>query len=105
MKLWVDDIRNSPDDSWIIARDYNKAIDCLDTGFFDVVSLDHDLGDESAKTGYNIVCWIEKKIVTGEWTTLPTIYVHSANPVGRRNIERAISSCAALLEMRNRVGQ
>jgi hypothetical protein len=96
MKLFIDDIRNPPDQDWIVARSYNEAITILETGIISVVSLDHDLGEE--KTGYDIICWIEEKLMTGAWVFVPEIFIHSANPVGRKNILRAYDSILRYME-------
>jgi hypothetical protein len=102
MKLWIDDIRTpNPPEVWIIARNYREAtciLECFEPGLISEISFDHDLGLDS-KSGYDIVCWIEEKIVTGEWTFVPKMVVHSANPVGRANIERAIRAIEDRREM------
>lgn len=46
MKLWVDDIRNAPDDSWHIARTAVEAIRAIARYDFDVISLDHDISHQ-----------------------------------------------------------
>lgn len=43
-KLFFDDVREPPDDSWIIAKTVQEARDMLGAIAFDVVSLDHDIG-------------------------------------------------------------
>lgn len=43
MKLFVDDMRNAPDDSWVVARKVEQAIRLLAVQNFDEVSLDHDI--------------------------------------------------------------
>jgi hypothetical protein len=53
-------------------------------------SLDHDLGDDSNGTGYNVACYIEEAAYTGQLRP-QEIYIHSANPVGRMNKESAIA--------------
>lgn len=89
MKLWLDDIRPMPqgyDKHVLTAKD---AIKELATGKVTHISFDHDLGD--FKTGYNVACFIE----TGAHDqTIPRLTwdIHSANPVGRRNIEQAMIS-------------
>jgi len=90
MKLYIDDWRNPPGDDWIVARNYDEAIKILETGLVSEISFDHDLGE--LKSGYDIVCWIETKLFTKEWTFVPSMSVHSMNPVGRRNIEMVINA-------------
>jgi len=90
MKLFVDDVRKSPDSSWEIARTYKEAIDALKSGMVEVLSLDHDLGEDL--TGYDIINWLERKVYHEEIEAPKEILVHSANPVGVNNIKRAINS-------------
>lgn len=86
-KLYVDDIRDAPDSSWDIARNYRQAIHMLETNNYDVVSLDHDLGDfdkdtKREYTGYDILLWIVERKEAG--LTYPAdVRVHTANvPAG-----------------------
>ena len=48
MKLFVDDIRHMPDDSWVGATTINSAITFIDTFSekIDVISLDHDISHQ-----------------------------------------------------------
>lgn len=97
MKLWVDDIREPPGEEWLWAKNYEEAVATLIYGNVHTLSLDHDLGED--KTGYDIVCLIERQIGKGGWwRPVPEILVHSANPVGRDNINRAIDSIQRLLD-------
>lgn len=43
MKLFVDDIRNPPDDTWTLARTVTEAIRAISRFDFEVISLDHDI--------------------------------------------------------------
>jgi hypothetical protein len=60
------------------------------------LSLDHDLGLDSLeaeRTGYTVLTWLEAEIAHERWPfPLPQITIHSANPVGRARMERAIES-------------
>lgn len=69
-----------------VARTYNEAIELLSTSYvdYDLISLDHDLGEE--KTGYDIA-----KYIVENQMTVPPIAIHSANPVGRFNIEQLLT--------------
>lgn len=46
MKLWVDDIRNAPDESWHVARTALAAIRAIARYDFEVISLDHDISHQ-----------------------------------------------------------
>lgn len=46
MKLYIDDIRNAPDDSWTVARTVLSAIRAIKMFDFDEISLDHDISHQ-----------------------------------------------------------
>jgi hypothetical protein len=46
MKLWVDDIRNAPDETWHVARTSLEAIRAISRYEFEVISLDHDISHQ-----------------------------------------------------------
>lgn len=48
MKLWIDDIRNAPDESWTVARTVTSAIRALRMFNTEIteVSLDHDISHQ-----------------------------------------------------------
>lgn len=100
MKIWLDDIRPAPN-GWFWAKSCDEAWPKL----FDPdilvteVSLDHDLG-ENLPTGYDFVNVIEEMIGLEIWPkglAIPVFHIHSANPVGRKNMERAINSIECLV--------
>ena len=87
MKLWIDDIRKPPDDTWIWAKSSRDAIEyiyCGGVGYFDLISFDHDLGgNDTSRTVVLFLCnhpdlWPNKCLV------------HSANPVGKEWLEEMI---------------
>ena len=92
MKIWLDDIRDAPDESWTVMRTYQECSDEIMFTLDDItdISLDHDLGEE--KTGYDIAKLIEE-LVQGDYNYFPpNLSVHSDNPVGRANILAAIKN-------------
>lgn len=87
--LFVDDLRmpvkwQDPKYNVTICRTYAEAIECLAFRKYDVVDLDHDLGEE--KTGYDICKYIVEKGIN-----VPTIVTHTANPVGRENMAQLLN--------------
>lgn len=88
MRVWVDDVRPKPADYDVWLLDADTAIRTLRLCLVTHISLDHDLGDDS-KTGYDIAKFIEEAAYKKTLAPLEVV-VHSANPVGRKNIERAI---------------
>lgn len=54
------------------------------------ISFDHDLG-ENEETGYDLAKWLEERHYSEVQPHLNIIYsIHSANPVGRKNIQQAL---------------
>src|SRR4051812_24062717 len=86
MKLFLDDIRDPPNDTWTVARSYREAVELVQhQGFPETVSFDHDLGD--GPTGMDFAHWLvafdlDHNVMPDKFT----FQVHSANPVGRDNI-------------------
>lgn len=83
MKLWIDDLRDPPE-GWFWAKTSDVAIRTLAMQTYDTVSFDHDLGGDD--TTRRVVMWL---CDTGAWPE--TIYVHTANPVGREWLEGTIN--------------
>ena len=93
MKVFVDDVRDPPDDTWVLLRTGESAIAFLSTqeGEIDILSLDHDLG-EGKKTGYDVLKWIEAQVFLHNYMPPKEILIHTDNPAGRKNMELAIGS-------------
>jgi hypothetical protein len=97
--LYVDDIRNIPasyqndNEVWDLARNYDQAIKMLQITDYDMLSLDHDIAswndDGREMTGYDITLWLAQRKIDGLYTP-PEIFVHSANPVGVRNMNAVL---------------
>ena len=106
--LYLDDVRTPKDDKWIVARDYDEFVSIIrlnGLSSFEVISLDHDLGEGAMveyytnvknnykldydniieKTGYDAAKFLVAQSMAGN-IPLPKIYVHSANPIGSANI-------------------
>lgn len=96
MKLWHDDIRKPPDDSWTWVRTNDDAMTLLEYPGAEAISLDHDLGfdqadpdapnahllrGQSEKTGLDLVDWM---IRTDR--VPPKVTVHSWNPAGAQRM-------------------
>ncbi|SOE64732.1 hypothetical protein SAMN05446935_2517 [Burkholderia sp. YR290] len=88
-RLFIDDIRDPVVPDWVIARTSSEAITALEArGCPFEISFDHDLGgDDTAMV-------VAKKLISmdldagGGFIPADFVYsVHSANPVGKSNIE------------------
>jgi len=109
-KLWLylDDVRIPNDDRWQLVKNYDEFISHIRLNGlenYEVISLDHDLGDTamreyfnnvkdnykidydniSEKTGYDCAKWLVAE-ASNKNIDLPTVYVHSANPIGAANM-------------------
>ncbi|ASV44248.1 hypothetical protein PBI_SCTP2_233 [Salicola phage SCTP-2] len=97
--LWVDDIRD-PDDyasfkgcdvTWV--KNYNRAIEEINTGMFDTICLDNDLGEE--KEGVDIFNYIEEHLFnySSFIQNLNCVYIHTSNTSARKTM---LSACENL---------
>ena len=89
MKLFLDDVRPAPD-GWHRVPTVAAAKALLTSNEkINEISLDHDLG-EGQETGYDLLKWIERQVAIVGFVPPPIIKIHSANPVGKKNMEAAI---------------
>lgn len=90
LRVWLDDERLMPEGFDIHVKTSKEAIEIIRKGGVYLISLDHDLGDGGG-TGYEVAKYIEEKSFNG--AILPMeVRVHSANPVGRKNILMCIDN-------------
>lgn len=108
MKLYLDDVRTPIHDGWEVVRNYDEFVSQIKKyglESFEIISLDHDLGDTAMteyysnvkdnyiidynniteKTGYDAAKFLVSESLINK-IPLPQIYVHSANPIGAANI-------------------
>lgn len=94
MKIWVDDIREMPQDYDCWARDTEFAIEMIGKygDSIEEISLDHDAGNEHVHGGdfIKILEWMEYEEEVNGKNFKFTIHIHSANPVGRAAMRRII---------------
>ena len=106
--IYLDDLRTPVDTNWIVVRNYDEFVSKItEIGLenIELISLDHDLGESAMKewysnvynnytldynnitekTGMDCARWLVSEAMTKK-IPLPTIYVHSANPIGAANI-------------------
>lgn len=91
MKIWLDDVRPMPQGYDLHVMTASEAIAILERGNVEEISFDHDLGDDKDGTGYDVAKFIEKNAYLNHCPP-PRWKVHSANPVGRENIKRAMEA-------------
>tara|TARA_B100001059_G_scaffold155386_1_gene154980 strand:- start:175 stop:501 length:327 start_codon:yes stop_codon:yes gene_type:complete len=89
MNVYLDDERETPA-GWLRAYWPDEVIKLLKTGKVKQLSLDHDLGNDTKGTGYDVLLWIERAVFIDGFVP-PAITVHSANSSARIIMERAIT--------------
>ena len=114
--LFLDDFREPEDaylfrlntiymtEHWIVVRNYNEFINYIDVhGLPEIISFDHDLGEEHyekqleydqyiEKTGYHCAKWLIDYCIDNN-KKLPTIIlIHSMNFAGSLNIKSLFES-------------
>lgn len=121
-KLFLDDIRNVEEtfyytnnfiyleNGWDIVRNFDEFQNyIIMNGVPDVISFDHDLADIHyikqldyndyvEKTGYHCMKWLIDYLLDNKIYKLPTCYVHSMNPIGKKNIESLINTFKKVYE-------
>lgn len=108
MYLYLDDVRIPTEGNWEVVRNYDEFVAHIKLNGlenYEVISLDHDLGESAMqeyytnvkphyeldykrideKTGMDCARFLVAESVTKS-IPLPQIYVHSANPIGTHNI-------------------
>jgi hypothetical protein len=100
IRVFLDDERSTPD-GWVRVYWPEEAIALLVGGGVAEISLDHDLGDDSRGTGYDVVAWIEQAVATGEFRA-PKISVHSANPPARARMHAGIAAIEKMMASRDK---
>lgn len=108
LRLYLDDVRIPEDDEWIVVKNYDEFVHQINLKgleSFEVISLDHDLGEGAMteyytnvknnftldynnieeKTGLDCCKFLVSYSLKNN-IPLPQIYVHSANPIGSANM-------------------
>lgn len=80
MKLYVDDMREFPDEGFVCCRDYYEAVHVLSYNEFEYASLDYHLGE--GPSGLDILVWLKNN---GKY--IPHINIHSTHPIGRARMK------------------
>lgn len=90
MKIWLDDVRPVPQ-GFVLAKSVNQAksliLNAEQKGeSIELIDCDHDLGDyfNDGGDGIKLLDWLCER------QTFYPIALHTANPVGKENMERVI---------------
>ena len=88
INLYLDDLRVCPKD-FVIARTFEEAIKLIESNNINILSLDHDLGEDAKghilKSGYDLVKYICENNIH-----INKIYIHTDNAVGRENMYQTL---------------
>lgn len=99
IKLVTENVELYSDDrNWVIVRNFDEFVsEIKEMGMPNMISFDHDLADIKYKNGVMSFSYLEKTgFDCAKWlvnycmdnnVTLPNYQVHSANPIGKQNIE------------------
>lgn len=91
--IWLDDIRTPrqiENYAVIWCKNYQSVVDWINEhGLPNLIDFDHDLGEE--KSGYDVAKFVVEYCMNHN-TVLPHYHCHTANPVGRDNIEGLFES-------------
>lgn len=91
MNVWLDDKRPIPAGFHVHVINAHHAVMLIRCGLVDMISLDHDLGDEAVcGTGYVVAVAIEAMARSGHLKRRLTVSIHSQNPVGAERMKQAI---------------
>jgi hypothetical protein len=103
LKLWLDDERPVPDDSWTPIRSADEFSTVFQRFPHDIaeISFDHDIASYNRLTGeeitgYHCLCMVEKFWRYNADFKLPRMAVHSANAAGRRRMQLVINRLTEL---------
>ena len=102
MKIWLDDERVPPNDTWTWTKSAQDTIVMLQQNDITDISLDHDLGDESiVGNGYHVICWIEERIFIDDFYIPPTITIHTCNSAAALRMKQSLSAITSFLNKRS----
>lgn len=101
MKLFVDDIRNAPDETWVVARTITEAVRIISQQIVEVISLDHDISHQvhmdtlsrpyPCQENFSAIAYYLGALYGFRNIKQPTIILHTANPVGAKNMASILS--------------
>ena len=88
MKIWLDDLRPAPEGyTWCKSVNEAKRIIVSAEESISVIDCDHDLGDFANQGGdaIKLLDWLTER------ETFYPVEIHTANPVGRANMESVLA--------------
>lgn len=110
IKVWVDGIRDPKkfkgweDAIWVTTPE--AAIEFLEAGVVQALSIDNDLGlpdgeDGQPRDGYRVACWLEARVTDDEYFMAPDILnAHMANSANSPKMEVAFKAIRRVMAQR-----
>jgi hypothetical protein len=99
-KMWIDDMREAPDESWTVVRKVEPAIRLLSMFEFDEISIDHDIENRPDDETFKPIAYFLALKYQGTPTEppkfIPKITIHSDNPVGAKEIQMILLKGAGI---------
>ncbi len=112
LRLWIDDIRKAPDDTWHVARNVTEAIRCI-AKYGDSlthISFDHDAShgvnhdtsmEVSCPCDFTAVAYFLGEYFQNHFSLEDCeITIHSANPIGAENIKNILEEAQLFPEIK-----
>lgn len=99
IKLYIDDIRDVPDESWTLIRTISEAIRCIVLFRDEIteISLDHDISFDVRIGGvyrpfpspdtFQPVAYFIGEVYQPPYQNAPKITIHTANPAGAESLQ------------------
>ena len=104
MKLFIDDIRNAPDDKWNVARTVTEAIRCIYyyRDQLEEISIDHDISHQIGMgelsrpypcgETFSAVCYYMAVVYDQSYSPKkPKVVLHTSNLIGAENMQLILS--------------
>lgn len=97
-KLWIDDVRDAPDGSWLVARKVEPAIKALRQFRPTTISIDHDIENRPDDETFKPVAYFIGEMYYNDmlWADDLEVRVHSDNPVGAKEIIKILEDYGLL---------
>lgn len=87
---------------WVWAKTAPEAIAILEADDVSEASLDHDLGEnEGVGTGYDVLRFIEERVVFDDTYEPPIIHINTSNLGARDKMELGLQGIANLIARRD----
>lgn len=95
MKIFLDDIRKAPE-GYTLCSSPGEVIKLLKTRKdIKEVSLDHDLGEDEPRTGFDVLVWIEEQVICNHYKP-PYLKTHTTDPLAIMRMNIAIKTIERL---------